>query len=180
MNKYIAILRGINVSGHNIIKMKDLQAMFAGIGFKNVATYIQSGNVVFESKPAANSQLAGRISTEISASFAYSVPVIVITAVELKTVAGNNPFIIQRSEDESKLHVTFLAGEPGTELKNSIHRDEYIPEKFSFGHHAVYLFCPNGYGNARLNNNFFEKRLKVQATTRNWKTILALAALTEK
>jgi uncharacterized protein (DUF1697 family) len=179
MQTYISILRGINVSGHNLIKMKALQEMYVKLGFTNVKTYIQSGNVVFESERMHADKLSLVISEGIRHNFGFDVPVIVITNQLLKDVVANNMFIRDRGEDISKLHVTFLSEEPLKNLVETIEAEKYLPDEFHIIPQAVCLFCPNGYGNTKLSNAFFEKRLKVQATTRNWKTITELAKMIE-
>ncbi|MCX6303941.1 MAG: DUF1697 domain-containing protein [Bacteroidetes bacterium] len=177
MQTYISILRGINVSGHKLIKMKSLQEMFDGLGLLNARTYIQSGNVVFGSNFAGHGELEKIIGGEILKCFGFEVPVIVIGGGELKTISANNPFINPRGEDEAKLHVTFLSAEPDRTLVETIAKDAYSPDEYCVIGKAVYLFCPQGYGNTKLSNTFFEKKLKVSATTRNWKTILELVKL---
>jgi uncharacterized protein (DUF1697 family) len=177
MNKYIAILRGINVSGHNMIKMKELQAMFTNMGFTNVITYIQSGNVIFEGNPDTTTGLAERISKEILTTFGCTVPVLVLEGTEIKRVAGDNPFLARPGTDESRLHITFLSAEPAPIDVSALDPQAFLPEEFRVIGRAVYLYCPDGYGNAKLTNSFLERKLKVQATTRNWKTVLELARL---
>jgi uncharacterized protein (DUF1697 family) len=122
--------------------------------------------------------LGNSIAVEILNHFGFEVPVIVMEKNELKQVSAQNMFI-ERGEDITKLHVTFLSGEPGIGLLDGIENKEYLPDAYYLRGKAVYLFCPNGYGNTKLSNNFFEKKLKVQATTRNWKTILELVKMSE-
>jgi uncharacterized protein (DUF1697 family) len=177
MKTYISILRGINVSGQRLIKMKALQELYAGMGFANVRTYIQSGNVIFETKPTEPAKLAASISSAILKVFGFEVPVIVLDREALTAVSGSNNFILCANREIDKLHVTFLATEPEPSLKQVILSSEYLPDEFYIENKAVYLYCPNGYGNTKLNNNFFEKKLRVQATTRNWKTVLELVKL---
>ena len=179
MEKYASILRGINVSGHNIMKMKALQAMCEGLGFRNVQSYIQSGNLVFESESASTEKLSEIISEGILKSFGFNVPVIVIRKDQLKSIAENNRYIHERGEDESRLHVTFLSAEPEPRLAGELDTNLYLPDEFYISGRSVFLFCPNGYGNTRLSNVFFEKKLKVRATTRNWKTLLELVKMIE-
>jgi amidase len=179
MQTYISILRGINVSGHKLIKMKALQEMYEGLGFTNVRTYIQSGNVVFDYQLSETAQLEKMISAGILKHFDFDVPVIVMAKDELKSISEKNSFISGRGEDIAKLHVTFLSLEPPDDLKESMNNNDCLPDEFYISGKAAYLFCPNGYGNTKLSNNFFEKKLKVQATTRNWKTILELLKICE-
>jgi len=177
MQNYIAILRGINVSGHKLIKMDALRKLFDDMGFKNTKTYIQSGNVVFQCKQAKVQDLEQKIASSIQKEFGFEVPVLVKEANDLEVVLKNNPFINKRKEDVTKLHVTFLSAEPEKALVEKIKEGNYAADEFIVTGKAVYLFCPNGYGNTKLSNTFFENKLKVTATTRNWKTINELVIM---
>jgi uncharacterized protein (DUF1697 family) len=179
MNTYISILRGINVSGHRMIKMKALQEMYERLGFQKVRTYIQSGNVVFENKSSETGALEKMISGEILGSFGFEVPVIVLEKEELVNISMHNAFIRDRNEDISRLHVTVLSRAPENHLVDNIGKEAFLPDEFHIIGKVVYLFCPNGYGNTKLSNTFFENKLKVQATTRNWKTVLELVKMSE-
>ena len=174
MHTYISILRGINVSGHNLIKMNALQEMYMKLGFEKVQTYIQSGNVVFQCHEPSAKRIEDMISAGILNTFGFEVPVLVLGNEELLNISANNNFITERNEDITKLHVTFLSGVPDKTLSGTIGKQEFMPDEFNISGRSVYVFCPNGYGNTKLSNNFFEKKLKVRATTRNWKTILEL------
>ncbi|HTA60973.1 MAG TPA: DUF1697 domain-containing protein [Bacteroidia bacterium] len=177
MQTYIAILRGINVSGHKLIKMDALRKLFDSMGFKNTKTYIQSGNVVFQGKQAKTQDLEKKIASSILKEFSFEVPVLVKDANELEVVLKNNPFINKRKEDVTKLHVTFLSAEPEKANIDKIKEGNYAADEFIITGKTVYLFCPNGYGNTKLSNTFFENKLKVTATTRNWKTINELVTM---
>lgn len=171
MTRYISILRGINVSGHKLIKMDALKSMYENLGFSNVASYVQSGNLVFTEKNTDPNILEQKISDQIKKDFGFDVPVIILTADKLKQIIDNNPFLNDSDKDESFLHITFLSSVP-----NNNNEFETIEDKAQNGEEivlsgdVVYLYCPNGYGNTKLSNNFLETKLKVKATTRNWKT----------
>jgi uncharacterized protein (DUF1697 family) len=180
MQTYISILRGINVSGHKMIKMDALRKMYSDLNFKNVQSYIQSGNVVFQDKKIKHKDLESKIAKEILREFGFEVPVMVKELEEFVTVLNNNPFLINRNEDNTKLHVTFLSQEPQQLEVDKIKDGQYASDEFIVFGKAVYLFCPNGYGNTKLNNTFFEKKLHVVATTRNWKTINELIHIAQK
>lgn len=179
MKTYIAILRGINVSGHKPIKMEALKAICEGLGLKNTKTYIQSGNVIFQFKKMKLPELESMLEKKIEATFGFDVPVMVKEAKEIHTVLNNNPFLTKRKEDITKLHVTFLNQEPDEALIDKIKDGSYASDEFIVSGKAIYLFCPNGYGNTKLNNTFFENKLKVMATTRNWKTVTELTNMAE-
>ena len=181
MESYIALLRGINVSGKNSLKMVDLKQLFVDLGFYNVSTYIQSGNVLFQSNKTDITSIETQIIDTIKQQFNYSIKVLVLKKQSLKAIYQLNPFLQRTAIDISKLHVTILSGQPDSndiaQLENLhlTNDDEYqILDK------TIYLHCPNGYGKTKLNNNFFEKKLKTSATTRNWKTITKLLELSNQ
>jgi len=178
MTKFIALLRGINVNGQKKIKMPDLKLLFEEMGFQDVETYIQSGNVIFSSKEKSSEKLELKISSAIKRKFGFEVQVMVLTPEEIEYVLKNNPFI-KKKKDSEKLYVTFLAKSPSDENINKLYATDYSPEEYINDGSYIYLFVPNGYGKAKLNNNLFENKLKVFGTTRNLKTIKALFELTE-
>jgi uncharacterized protein (DUF1697 family) len=180
MTTYISILRGINVSGQKMIKMDTLKQLYVDLGFKNISTYIQSGNVVFKCKKAKESGLAKKITQKIKDHFNFDVPVLVIEAPEMKALVKKNPFVKDKSKDSAFLHVTFLSDTPETTDINKIIASTYLPDEYKIIDKAVYLCCPNGYGNTKLNNTFFEKKLNCSATTRNWKTTNELINIAEQ
>lgn len=180
MTTYISILRGINVSGQKLIKMEVLKKMYEKLNFENIQTYVQSGNVVFSANSKDPKELEKIISSGIESEFGFKVPVIVLKAETLETIVANNPFAKDSHKDIAFLHVTFLAEVPSGFDKESIIEKKHSDEEIEFAEKAVYLYCPNGYGKTKLNNNFIESKLKVQATTRNWKTTTELLKLGTK
>ncbi len=177
MQTYITILRGINVSGQKLINMEVLKTHMKDLGFKNIKTYIQSGNLIFEHEKVGLSKLAKQIEDQIMQQYGFQVPVIVRTPENLEHILTNNPFLITRKEDINKLHVTFLSAEPKQEHLVKIKLPENTTDEFVISGDHVFVFCPNGYGNSKINNSFFENKLKVTATTRNWKTVMKLAEM---
>ena len=180
MATYISILRGINVSGKNMIKMTDLKKVYEDLNFKNVLTYLQSGNVIFNARTKDEKALENTIPSAIKKVFDLEVPVMVLTPGNLEEIINGNPFIHDSKWDTSFLHVTFLAKEPAQYDKERILNKRLAGEEVAFSSRVVYLYCPNGYGKTNLNNNFLERQLKVTATTRNWKTTTALLQLAEE
>ena len=180
MPAYIAMLRGINVSGQNIIRMEDLRRICTGLGFRNVETYAQSGNVVFLTRAMPPSTLADHISAALFHDLGLSVPVLVKTLDEMEDVVAGNPFPRERGIEVSRLHVTFLsAPAPRRALKNL----EGLPkqsDRFYVGRREIYLYCPDGYGRTKLSNAALEKALSVGATTRNWRTVTALSEIASR
>lgn len=179
MKTFISILRGINVAGKNKIPMADLKVMYEEIGGKDVITYIQSGNVIFDTKENDPQQLEKRVEKKILDKFGFKVPVVIRQEKELEKLIKDNPFLKEKV-DESKLHVTFLAQEPEADLVGKIKEVRHEPDRFIVSGKEVYLYCPDGYGNTKLSNTFFENKLKVIATTRNWNTVNKLVELCNK
>jgi uncharacterized protein (DUF1697 family) len=168
---YVALLRGINLSGHKIVKMDQLRKAFEELGFEDVKTYIQSGNVVFKAPGQAPANLAKRIEEKVLRQFGFPVPVVVKTADEIAEVVRNNPLVKEKGIDISRLHVTFLSC---ASEKSTLKMLDTIPagqDQFRCSGQAIYLHCPNGYHETKLSNNVLEKVLKVGTTTRNRKTV---------
>lgn len=179
MYKYIALLRGINVGGRNKIIMSDLRALFRAIGFTEVTTYIQSGNIIFRSKGAKSKELEQRIEREIERKYGYSVPVIVLTGNKLEKILGDNPLRPIKEDEFSKMYYVFLKEFPESEAVAKFKKNKYENEKYIVSEDYIYLKCLSGMGKARLTTNLLEKNLNVQATARNHKTALKILELTK-
>ena len=149
----------------------------AELNFIHVETYIQSGNLLFEYAPSNPQDLAALINIKIQKTFGFHVPVIVKTAQEWRVVLDHNPMIPLRNEAIDKLHVTFFSTEPTAALQGRLKGIDSGSDEFILAGNMAYLYCPNGYGRTKLNNNFFEQKLNVSATTRNWKTVVELAKM---
>ena len=181
MNRYIAILRGINVGGKRKILMADLRALFEKMPFSAVSTYIQSGNVLFDySGNASIAELETQIKEAIDHTYGYDVPVIVFTASTLETAVAANPFYQESDMDINCLHLTFLQALPEQEQLAAIKNFDYPPDRFDIQGQHVFLYCAGKYHKSKYTNQFFEKKLKVTATTRNWKTVLQLLELAKE
>ena len=178
MSKFIALLRGINVSGQKQIKMSELKTLFEEKGFQDVITYIQSGNVIFSAREKSNKKLEDKISSAIKSKFSFDAQIIVLTPEAIGHVIQSNPFL-KKKKDTEKLYVTFLLENPSAENIKKLKAVDYSPEEFIMDGSYIYLFVPNGYGNSKLNNNLFESKLKVFGTTRNWKTVNKLFELSK-
>ncbi|MCZ3365796.1 MULTISPECIES: DUF1697 domain-containing protein [Methanobacterium] len=168
--KYIALLRGINIGRNKRIKMADLVKTLESLGFKNVKTYLQSGNVIFEHDSSDIMEIAGSIERKISQTFPFYVDVIIRTKDELENIVKGNPFIKEPDIELDKLHVTFLADIPDQKAVLNLDVNVAENEKFEIIGREVYLYCPNGYSRTKLKNDVFERKLNTTATTRNWKT----------
>ena len=166
----VALLRGVNVGGRTLA-MADLRTICTQLGYEGVTTYIQSGNVILRTDPARAAQVPAELAQAILAQTGMSVDVLVRSGAELSAVLGGNPF---GGPDATDPYVTFLAAPP---VGASIDPDAGLPDRFVLGDRVVYVSCPGGYGRTVLNNAFFERRLGVSATTRNWRTVERLAAM---
>lgn len=178
MTTKIAILRGINVSGKRKILMADLRKMVKKIGLGESKTFIQSGNVFFQSNED-NKQLESQIAAGINTKFGFEVPVIVKDSKALEVAISNNPFYKQK-EEISKLHLTFLKNKPAEEKINEITAIDSGADQFVIDGNNAFICYEGKYHESKLTNNFFEKKLKVVATTRNWKTVLKLLELSHE
>ena len=176
--KYISILRGINVSGQKKIKMADLKALYEAQGFENVTTYIQSGNVIFESARANKEDSKRIIEKAIEEKYGFHVPVDIRTNQELEAVVKNCPYEEANVEENgTNILVTFLQSIPPSQKKNLLLEYVKPPERLTIQGKEVYLYCPNGYGRSKLTNVFIENKLGISATTRNWKSVKKLYEL---
>jgi len=174
MQTYISMLRGINVSGQKQIRMVDLKNLYESLGLMNVQTYVQSGNVIFDSPEQDAAKLTETIEAQIKETFGFSVPVLIRTANDFQRIIESHPFT---QEDPIRVLVTFLYERPDQSKWNDLRLHKDKVDDFALGEQEIFLFCPGGYGTTKLSNTFFEKKLGVIATTRNWKTINALYAM---
>ena len=174
---WVTLLRGINVGGRNRIHMAALKELHEELGFTDVTTYIQSGNVVFRGPDADPWGVARRVEKAIADTMGQKVHVIVRPAEEMQRIAASNPFLVRRGIDPAKLHVTFLASAPAPEKLRSLRAPEGRGDEFNAVGREIYLHCPGGYGRSALTNDRLERALRVQATTRNWNTVCVLAAM---
>ena len=177
MQTYIALLRGINVGGHKKIKMADLKKMFQSLGCEEVVTYVQSGNIVFKGPEIKPQDLEKRIGKGIVETFGWEVPVLVKTKMELKEIMGNNHY--PDDGEAGSTYFVLLQTPPKKPLVDAVRQITYENESFIITPPCIYLQCKKGYGNAKCNNNFFEAKLEVRATTRNYRTMAKLLELAE-
>jgi uncharacterized protein (DUF1697 family) len=177
VNSYAALLRGVNVGGRAKVGMEVLRSLFASLGYTDVASYVQSGNVVFKSSIKDVPKLTKAIEKKIGADLDMEVTVLIRSAAELAKVLAANP-LIDRSADPTKLHVTFLQGKPTRDHLAKLPKVSDGKDELAVVGREIYLFCPDGYSNSKLNNAFIEKRLGIRATTRNWRTVAKLVEMT--
>ncbi len=174
---HVALLRGINVSGKNILPMKDLARMFADAGCTDVRTYIQSGNVIFGA-PAGAAGIADAIKAKIEKRFGYKIPVIIRTSQQLRKTILENPFLAT-APDQKWLHVYFLAAAPGARAIATLDPNRSAPDAFQVRGQEIYLHLPNGMGRSKLTNAYFDSKLSTICTARNWATVLKLSEMME-
>jgi uncharacterized protein (DUF1697 family) len=173
--QYVALLRGINVGGKNILPMKDLAGMFGEAKCTNVLTYIQSGNVIFET-PAGAPKIAELVQAKIEKQFGYRVPMVLRTREQLLKTIRDNPFLPAVS-DHRWLHVYFLADPPKASAVASLDPNRSAPDAFHVRGQEIYLHMPNGMGRTKLTNAYFDSKLSTVSTARNWATVLKLSAM---
>jgi uncharacterized protein (DUF1697 family) len=172
---FIALLRGINVSGQKKIKMAELRAVLEDAGLQNVTTYIQSGNLVFDSEVSQTKTLQELINSTILKHFGFEVPTLVVQRAEIQQVMEGNPFL--DTAESNKLYYVLLQNPPQKELVEEFNQQNFEHEDFHITDNCVYLQCKKGYGKAKLNNNLIERKLQVQSTTRNDRTLRKLLEL---
>jgi uncharacterized protein (DUF1697 family) len=170
MTAWISLLRGINVGGHNAIRMAELRALYESLGFAPVESYIQSGNVVFGAGRASAGTLVGKIEAGIADTFGFDVPVILRSAAEMEGVVRDNPFLAEGA-DPTKLHVTFLAEKPTADLVARYASHVQGPDELRLVGREAYLHCPEGLGRTKLTPTFMERAFGSATTTRNWRTV---------
>ena len=178
MPTWVALLRGINVGGKNLLPMTDLARLFEGSGCGGVRTYIQSGNVLFTASRAMAEKLPDLIGTGIAERFGYRIPVVLRTVGELGETIRHNPFP-EAGAPENWLHVMFLANQPDARRVAALDPLRSPPDAFAVRGREIYLQCPNGVGNTKLTNAYFDSRLATIGTGRNWRTVLKLFELAQ-
>lgn len=176
MSAYVALMRGINVGGKNRIGMKDLANVFADAGCKDVQTFIQSGNVIVDAPARILRSLETRIPQEIESRFGFRSPVVLRSREALQEVIRRNPFVTAKVPAES-LHVMFLSGEPEASGIAKLDPDRSPPDSFVVSGLEIYLCMPNGMGRTKLTNAYFDAKLGVVSTVRNWQTVQKLLEL---
>lgn len=178
MQRYIALLRGINVGGHKKILMADLRKLIDTLGYTNIRTYIQTGNIIFDSSTKEdNSTIALNIQDAILDTFGFEVPVMVRTAEEIHAIVKQSPYATEGKSDIDSLHLTLLDAKPTDENIAQLKAIDCHPDSFEIIDKSMYLYCVQKYSDTKLGNNIIEKKLKLRATTRNWKTTLKLLEL---
>jgi uncharacterized protein (DUF1697 family) len=174
MPTYVAMLRGINVGPGKIVKMERLRASFEALGFGGARTYVQSGNVIFESEQKSPAGLSKKIEEKIQHTFGFTAPVLVKTSKEMAQIVSDNPLVKEKGIDHFKLHVTFLSDAPPKTAVQVLEPLATDRDRVRILNREIYLYCSDGYGRTKLSNNAIEKKLSVVSTTRNWRTVNTL------
>ena len=174
MYTHLALLRGINVSGHNMIKMNDLKALLERMGFQNVRTYIQSGNVFVDSEEEHGATVGFKIKQEIFKEWGYDVPIIVITKEDLEACLNNNPYLKEKEADTKKLYFTFISKELSDSSIHDLKMSQVKPDEAVIDKNRIYVKYAVGAGKTRFDQKYIEKKLNVTATMRNWNTVTKL------
>lgn len=176
----ISMLRGVNVGGHNKIKMDALRDLCESLRLQDVQTHIQSGNIIFRTEKRDTVSLARSLEDAIERKFGFRADVVVRTVSELKEAIAKNPFAGRRGLDPSKLLVTFLGGEPDADARRNVLNIKADPEEMYVCGRELYIYFPNGMARPQLSWMAVVKALKTTGTGRNWNTVTKLLELAEK
>lgn len=168
--RYVAFLRGINVSGQKLIKMTELKQYFIEMGLKNVVTYIQSGNVIFDDETRDLASLKVFIEKYLHSKLGYEVIVILRSQQQIRDIIDSNPLINNTTGEKDKVYVTLLSEKPVSDCINLVKPFANDMEQVVQQNSEFYLSTP-AYGNTKLSNTLLENKTKIKATTRNWATI---------
>ena len=177
MKTHLALLRGINVYGHNMIKMDTLKNLLENAGFQNVRTYIQTGNVFIDSEEDQAASVGFKIKQEIFKVLGLDVPVVMISKSDLQACFINNSFVMEKECDFKKLYVAFVSKELQGSAINDLKISQFKPDEAQIDGNRIYIKYAIGAGNTRLDQKYIEKKLNVIATIRNWNTVINLLAL---
>lgn len=177
MNQYIVLLKGINVGGHKKVPMADLRQLLTNIGFQEVQTYIQSGNIILQTKENDSLEIEINISKAILNHFGFEVSVLVKTREDLQRIFNESPF----SEDKKKAsYFMMLHDTPSEDLVKEASEKSYDGEEYLIINDCIYYFYEKGLGKAKFNVNFFERKFKTFATARNYNTMVKLLSLSSQ
>ncbi len=169
--KHLFLLRGINVSGHNMIKMDTLKNLLETLEYQNIETYIQSGNVFLETPEESSTSIGFKISQEIFKQLGFDVPIIAVTKSDLEKCLTANPFSKEKDIDTKKLYVTFISKELNNNALNDLKTSQFKPDEAFIDGNRIYMKLETGAAKTKLTQKYIEKKLNVIATTRNWNTI---------
>ena len=176
MPRYVALLRGINVTGNTMIKMADLKRSFESLGLKNVASYVNSGNLAFDARKISEAGLTRKLEDVIERDFGKRVQVMVREQVSIPKIIASNPYEGE-FESHKEMHVLFLK-EKLSDEKIALLRDAAPKtERFTVKGREIYCHLPMGVADSLIGRGLVEKKLKLPVTARNWRTVQKLAEL---
>jgi uncharacterized protein (DUF1697 family) len=170
MPRFVGLLRGVNVGGKNNVPMAELRALVESLGYTDVSTFIQSGNLFFTGDDSVTPK---QLETAIESRFGIEITVVLRTPAELESVVRANPF---RSADPSKLHVGFMAKKPSAAAVAKLDKKRFLPDEFTVKGAELYLHLPNGMARTKL-PGYLDRQLKIPTTVRNWNTVNKLIEL---
>jgi uncharacterized protein (DUF1697 family) len=179
MAAIISLLRAVNLGPHNKVKMDTLRELYESLGLRGAQTYVQSGNVVFQTEAKDLARLQKRIENAIEESFGFCTGVVLRSSVELKDIIRRNPFAKRSGIEPNKLVVSFLTGEPGPESKEKIAQIKVGPEEMHLDGRELYIYYAKGIGTSKLTPAVLERALKMSGTARNWNTVTKLLEMAE-
>ena len=171
MYTHISFLRGINVGGHKKIKMAELKTVYTSLGFQNVRTLLQTGNVIFDSEKADTRSLSEQIRAAIEQHFELDTEVIMRSPDQMQAILQDHPFSKAQLDEPGKISIVFLAQTPSEQAYEQLIQAHSGPETIHPHGEELYIFYENGKGRSKLTNNFIENKLKVAGTSRNWNTV---------
>ncbi len=174
--RYVALPRGINVTGSNMIKLAELKAAFESLGFENVVTYINSGNVAFDSKKTAEATLVKKIAPVVEKLAGKPISVMVRSQNDIKTILASDPFA-GKYERPQQMHVLFMNGPMAADKVKDLQEQQTDREKFVVKGNEIYAMLLGGVAESMLGKGFIERKLGVNYTGRNWRTVQKLAEL---
>jgi uncharacterized protein (DUF1697 family) len=176
MTAYVALLRSVNVAGHGRLAMADLKASFVALGYDDVSTFIQTGNVLFRSPSKSMPKLIATIEEQLEADFGASPAVLLRTVPDLTRVVATSPFA-KKGADPARHHVTFLAKKPTSKQLAEFKAPASGRDELEIIGQEVYVHTPDGYAGSKLTGTLIERRLGMLSTTRNWNSVTKLCAL---
>ena len=180
MTTHLALLRGINVSGHSMIKMDALKTALESIGFQNVQTYIQSGNVFVDTEDENAAAVGFKIKQEIFKVFGHEVPTVVIGKTDLENCFKNNLFLKEKDLDIKKLYVAFVSMPLRSDSINDLKMSQVKPDEAHIDESRIFIKYAVGAGKTKFDQKYIEKKLNVTATIRNWNTVTQLLKMYEE
>ncbi len=176
VSRFVALVRGVNVGGKNLLPMKELIELFLQAACCDVSSYIQSGNILFSATEQQAEEAKNIIPTRIAEQYGFKTSLVLRTKQQLAVAIADNPFL-RENVPEQDLHLYFLADYPKAEALQALDPDRYPPDRFTVRGREVYVQLPNGMARTKLTNNYFDTKLKTISTARNWRTVLKLSQL---